>query len=190
MRSEPRTTLAAKVPLEEGERYRKFIREAGAANPTFAPSVEGKYLLIAVSAPQKLQDSPELKSLELVRRELRTRIRRPRSIREALSRELEPNIASKIRRSFDVVGDIAIVSPDEVTSLHKQLLVKSILAVHPNIRLILAKVSPIAGRERVASYERWYGADPTETTYKEHGYVYNLDATNVFFTRAPCRPQP
>ena len=182
MQSERKTTLATKVPLEDGERIRQLIRAAGGADPTFAPSVEGEYLLIPISAPEKLQESPELNSLELVRRELRTRVRRPRNVREALSKELGPSVASKVRRSFDVIGDIAVVAPDEVASLHKQLLVKSILAVHPNVRLILAKVSPITGRERVASYERWYGTGPTETTYKEHGCVYSLDVTKVFFT--------
>ena len=83
-----------------------------------------------------------------------------------------------------MVGDAAIVTPDEVASPHKQLLVKSILAVHPNVRLILAKVLPIAGRERVASYERWYRTGPTETTYKEHRCTYSLEVTKIFFTHA------
>jgi len=53
--------------------------------------------------------------------------------------------------------------------------------------LILAKVSPVAGRERVAPYERWYGTGPSEITYKEHGCTYSLDIMKVFFTRARCR---
>ena len=80
MQSQSSTTLAAKVPLEKGEQVRKLIWEAGVADPTFTPSVEGEFLLIPVSAPAKLQGSPELNSLVLVRRELRTRVRRPRSV--------------------------------------------------------------------------------------------------------------
>jgi tRNA (guanine37-N1)-methyltransferase len=182
MMEEERVTLAAKVPSHEGENYRVLLRKLGALDPSFAPFVEGEHLLIPIKDQGRIREDPSLRGLELVRRPMRVEPRRPRNVREALSRELEPGVASKIRRSFDVIGDIAIVAPDEVASLHKQLLVKSILSVHPNVRLILAKVSPVTGRERVATYERWYGTGPTETMHKEHGCVYSLDVTKVFFT--------
>lgn len=182
MDGEARVTLAAKVPLREGENYRVLLRKLGVLDPSFAPSVEGEHLLIPVRDRERVQGDPLLRGLELVARSMRLAPHRPRNVREALSKELDPSTARQVRRSFDVVGDIAIVAPDEFASLHRELLVKSILSVHPSVRLILAKVSPVSGRERVASYERWHGTGPTETTHKEHGCAYSLDVTKVFFT--------
>lgn len=182
MQNEVRIALAAKVPLRECERLMGLLQEAGAVDLTFSPSIEGGYLLVPILDPEKLQANAELRSLELVKRGLRVHVRKPRDIREALLTELEPDVVGRIRRSFDIIGDVAIVSPEENTSRYRRFLVDAMLSVHPNIRLILAKVSPVSGRERVASYKRWYGSGSTETTHKEHGCVYTLDVTKVFFT--------
>jgi len=130
MEGRARVTLVAKVGLRDGGNYRILLQKLGALDPSLAPSIEGDRLLIPIQDRERMRSDSLLRRLELVRRCMMTKPRRPRSIREALSRELEPSIASKVRRSFDVIGDTVVVSLDAVASLHKQLLVESILSVH------------------------------------------------------------
>lgn len=182
MQDEVRTALAAKVPLERGEHVRTLLKDLGAVDLDLAPAVEGKYLLVPVLNPQRLEEDAELHLLELVERKLRVNHRRPRSVKEALLGNLQPDIAGQITKSFDIIGDVAVVSTKERMSRYRENVVNALLSVHPNIRLILAKVAPVSGVERVASYERWYGSGTTETLHREHGCVYGLDVTKVFFT--------
>jgi len=182
MRDELKTTLAVKVPLEKGERVRTLLRSLEIIDPDLAPAVEGEYLLLPILNRQKLEGNSELHLLELVKRELRVNHRRPRSLREALLKDLQPATVDQITKSFDIIGDVAVISIKEGMSKYRKNLVSALLSVHPNVRLILAKVSPVSGIERVASYERWYGSGTTETLHREHGCVYSLDVTKVFFT--------
>jgi len=182
MQNEVRTTLAAKVPLKKGEYVRSLLKDLGAIDMDLAPAVEEEYLLVPILDPQKLEKNTELRSLELVERGLRVSHRRPRSVKEALLRELQPDIVGQITKSFDIIGDVAIISTKGSMSRYRENVVNALHSVHPNIRLILAKVSPVSGVERVASYERWYGSGEPETLHREHGCVYSLDVTKVFFT--------
>ena len=182
MGNETRVTQVIRVPLKECERVMATLRKLGAIDPGFTPKVEGEFLLIPVLDQRGLQRDAQLGSLKLVSRQLRARARRPRSIKEALSLKLKPDEVDRITRSFDIVGDIAVISPRENTSHYKDQVVDALLSVHPNVRMVLAKVSPLSGKERVASYERWYGSGTTETQYREHGCVYHLDLTKTFFT--------
>jgi tRNA (guanine37-N1)-methyltransferase len=198
MQDEVRTTPAVKVPLERGERIRTLLKDLGIIDLDLAPAVEGKYLLIPILHPQRLEENAELHLLELVERELRVNHRRSRSVKEALLRNLQPDIVGQITKSFDIIGDVAVFSTGEEMSGYRESVVNALLSVHPNVRLILAKVSPVSGVERVASYERWYGSGTSETLHREHGCVYSLDVTKVFFTprlsterkRVACLVQP
>jgi tRNA (guanine37-N1)-methyltransferase len=198
MQDEVRTAPAVKVPLERGERVRTLLKDLGAIDLDLAPAVEGKYLLVPILHPQRLEENAELHLLELVERELRVNHRRSRSVKEALLRNLQPDIVGQITKSFDIIGDVAVFSTRKKMSRYKENVVDALLSVHPNVRLILAKVSPVSGVERVASYERWHGSGTPETLYREHGCVYSLDVTKVFFTprlsterkRVACLVQP
>ncbi|HYA22234.1 MAG TPA: class I SAM-dependent methyltransferase family protein [Thermoproteota archaeon] len=182
MRDKVRTAIAVKVPLEKGERVRMLLKDLGAINPDLAPAVEGGYLLLPVLDRRKLEENTTLNSLELAERELKVNERRPRSVKDALLRSLQPDWVNRITRSFDIIGDVAVISAQEGTSRYRENLVSALLSVHPRVRLILAKISPISGVGRIASYERWYGSGTTETLHREHGCVYSLDVTKVFFT--------
>lgn len=88
---------------------------------------------------------------------------------------------SKLRRSFEIIGDIVIVDiPDELMHV-KDEIVEAILQKHKHVKTILRKVGEVEGKYRVASYEILYG-DETETIVKEHGCRFLVDPTKVYYS--------
>lgn len=106
----------------------------------------------------------------------------PRSLPEALGGKLPPHIIAKIPRSFDVIGDIAVLEADEDVLPYGQVIGEGLNSVNRKIRLVLLKVSPISGDYRVAKYLRLWGRGGTETIHRENGCLFSLDISRVFFT--------
>ncbi len=107
------------------------------------------------------------------------------NLREILKDRLKGRIKeeelSKVRRSFEVIGDIVIVDiPDEVYHL-KDEIVNAILEKHRHVKTILRKTGEVSGDFRVAEYEVIYGKE-TETVAKEHGCRFLLDPTKVYYS--------
>lgn len=107
---------------------------------------------------------------------------KPRDIVEALKNKIPEENLAKIRRSFDIVGDVMVFQPTKEMEIYKKDVVEAAKLVYPRIRLVLAKKTPLEGETRVAEYETWYGKGSYETIHKEYGCIYYLDLTKVFFT--------
>lgn len=87
-----------------------------------------------------------------------------------------------IPRSYDVIGDICILQlPDELQD-RRRIIGEVFLKTMRNIRVVLNKIEPLSGEYRVGGYEVLAGRGGTETTYREHGCVFKLDVSKVFFT--------
>lgn len=86
-----------------------------------------------------------------------------------------------LRRSFEIIGNIAIIEIPEELIGKKELIVNAILQKHKNIKTILRKVGEVEGVYRVAKYEKVYGEE-TETIAKEHGCRFLVDPTKVYFS--------
>lgn len=98
-------------------------------------------------------------------------------LREGLSEE-ELKI---LRRSFEIIGNVAIVEiPDELIG-KKELIAEAIMKRHKSVKTILRKVGEVSGVYRVARYEKICGEN-TETIAKEHGCRFLVDPTKVYFS--------
>ncbi|MEM0088148.1 MAG: class I SAM-dependent methyltransferase family protein [Archaeoglobaceae archaeon] len=103
------------------------------------------------------------------------------SLKEDLKDKLSKEELKALRRSFEIIGSVAIIEiPDEL--MHKSdLIVSAILSRHKNVRTILRKVGEVSGAFRVAKYEKLYG-EKTETIAKEYGCRFLVDPTKVYFS--------
>jgi len=103
------------------------------------------------------------------------------SLREMLKGKINDKELSKVRRSFEIIGDVVIIDiPDEVLHL-KDLIVDAILKKHKHVKTIMRKVGEVDGVYRIAKYEVIYGGK-TETIAKEHGCRFLLDPTKVYYS--------
>jgi len=107
---------------------------------------------------------------------------RPRSLLEYLGDKLPSDLLASVPRSYDIIGDIAIVELPHELGNYRALVGEAAMNVHRRLRLVLNKTSAITGKFRVGKYEIIAGQGPTETLHREHGCIYKLDPTKVFFT--------
>lgn len=103
------------------------------------------------------------------------------SLKEALKDKLSEEELKVLRRSFEIIGNIAIIEiPDELMQ-KSDLIVSAILSRHKNVKTVLRKVGEVSGIFRVAKYEKLYGEE-TETIAKEFGCRFLVDPTKVYFS--------
>jgi len=82
--------------------------------------------------------------------------------------------------SYELVGDIAILNPEEGRDIHSAA--EAILEVHRHIKAVLKPLTPVQGEFRVKNYEVIAGEKRTDTIHREYGCSYALDLQKVYFS--------
>jgi tRNA (guanine37-N1)-methyltransferase len=105
----------------------------------------------------------------------------PKNLQEAVRGQLPSDLLTDLPRSFDVIGDIAVIElPDRLNSF-SSVIGKGILRLNPRLRLVLKKSGDVSGEFRTRTFERIEGQGGTETLYHEFGCDYRLDVATVYF---------
>jgi len=103
-------------------------------------------------------------------------------IRELLAGKLSEEELRKVKRAFDIIGDIAIVEIDESLREKRKIIAEAIMKVHKNVRVVCSKAGPVTGEERIRPLEIIGGENRTETIHTENGCRFKLDISKVFYT--------
>jgi len=107
--------------------------------------------------------------------------RKPISIREILADRLPRGTFSEIPRSFDVIGDVAVIELPESLEQFYSVVGDAVLQVNPEIRLVLRKAGETKGRFRTRVFQIIAGSGNTETTHREFACTFRLDVEKVYF---------
>jgi tRNA (guanine37-N1)-methyltransferase len=156
-----------KVPKNEGESTRRTLADSEFIDYRLKIRSDESYVYIPVIPDlsreilSKVDPSLQLAECELEENE------RTRSIEDILG----------FAPSFEVIGDIAVVSEDYGVKV-----CEAIMEVHKNIKTVLVPTTPVTGEFRVRRYRVLCGENRTTTTYREHGFVYEMDLNKVYFS--------
>ena len=110
------------------------------------------------------------------------RKRHPRTLEEALAIAVSPDVLSRLPKSFDVVGDIAILELDSELASYETIIAEAIMEVHPNVRSVFAKSGEVSGAERIRPLRYMAGENRTHTIHKEYGCLFKVDLSKAFFS--------
>ncbi len=112
-----------------------------------------------------------------------------RSLQEALNGLIPDNYYEYVPKSFDIIGNIAILEFDKEISLEKNDLIdfklkiaKVLLDLNKNLNAVYEKASEIKGEYRLRDLIFLYGKNKTETIHKENNCIFKLDIKRTFFT--------
>ena len=113
-----------------------------------------------------------------------------RSIQEALKDKISNDFVNIIPRSYDIIGDIAIIEFNkfEPTTYNvknrflKEEIAKAIMEVNKNVNSVFEKKGEISGKYRLRDLNLLYGDKNSETTYRENKCYFKLDVKNTFFS--------
>jgi tRNA (guanine37-N1)-methyltransferase len=104
------------------------------------------------------------------------------NLKTVLAGKLEPKQLKRIYKSFDIVGDIAIVRVPDSQRHQSTIIAEAIMSVHREVRAVWRQSSSVSGDFRLRSLEFVLGEKRTETLYREQGCVYRTDLREAYFS--------
>jgi tRNA (guanine37-N1)-methyltransferase len=99
-----------------------------------------------------------------------------------LANKLESQQLKQLYKSYDIVGNIAIIRIPETLRHHSELVARAIMDTHGEIISVWRQTSPVSGDYRLRNLEFILGKKTSETSYKEHGCIYKTDLRKVYFS--------
>jgi tRNA (guanine37-N1)-methyltransferase len=179
-------TLAIRVPVHMAERAIRALRKLELLDDRFEFGRSDRTLIVPIirepSESERSQIVGNRGSAEVQRAILAEVRRRPRNLKEALDKELPKSMISKLPRSFDIIGDIAILELPHELDRFAQLIGKGVLSLNPHLRLVLRKASDISGIYRTRGFDAIAGTGSTETIHREFSNLLRLDIASVYFS--------
>ncbi|MCK4491105.1 MAG: class I SAM-dependent methyltransferase family protein [Candidatus Altiarchaeales archaeon] len=165
-----------KVGRERGEDVRRILAEKEIIDLSRRILQEGDYLLIPVKG------EVDIPGTELVEGMGEVIPRRPLSLVDALSGELDGGELMLVPKSFDVVGDIAIIEVPEDLGDRREVIGDALLKTFRNIKVVVNKTSSVGGRFRTRRLRVIAGESRNETVHREFGCLYKLDVELSYFS--------
>jgi len=124
----------------------------------------------------------ELPNLQVSNYSFERRKLRPRSLVEVLYDKLPPDVLASLPRSYDVIGDVAIIEIPESLITYGRTIGEAVRLLNPRIQSVLAKAGPITNTFRVRDFTILAGRQSSVTEYSEYGCVLRLDPSKVYFS--------
>jgi tRNA (guanine37-N1)-methyltransferase len=99
-----------------------------------------------------------------------------------LADKLEPRKLKLIYKSYDIVGDIAIIRVPEPLKERSKIIAEAVMQIHKRIKSVWRQASPVSGDFRLRSLEFVLGERKTETTHREHGCIFKVNLEKCYFS--------
>jgi tRNA (guanine37-N1)-methyltransferase len=103
-------------------------------------------------------------------------------LKTILSNQLESTQLKKIYKTYDIVGNIAIIRVPHQVEHHSKLIAETIMNTHREVKSIWRQTSSVSGDFRLRRLEFVLGKKSTQTRYKEHGCIYKTDLRKTYFS--------
>ncbi len=119
------------------------------------------------------------------------------NLKDKLSATLSGDEIDALDRSFEVIGDIGIIEPQESLVKWKHEIAKALVSIQNHLKVVLMKTGDVSGKFRVPEYEVVYESKnrdfswvpkgfrpskPTQTVHREHGCRFKIDPTSAYFS--------
>ncbi len=104
------------------------------------------------------------------------------NIKKILANQLNSKELKRIYKSYDIIGNIAIIRVPEPQLHHSKLIAEAIMTIHREVKSVWRQSSSVSGDFRLRKLEHILGKKTTETCYREHGCVYKTDLKKTYFS--------
>jgi tRNA (guanine37-N1)-methyltransferase len=99
-----------------------------------------------------------------------------------LADKLEPRELKLIYKSYDIVGDIAVIRVPEPLKERSKIIAEAVMQTHKHIKSVWRQASPVSGDFRLRGLEYVLGEIKTETAHREHGCIFKVDLEKCYFS--------
>jgi tRNA (guanine37-N1)-methyltransferase len=181
-----RESLSLKIPRRQGESAIRFLRNLKLLNGNLVPQIVGNELCVPLSrAPQPEERSQLERALgkpTLTHEKFPSRSQTVGTLEGVLAQHLPSSIIPLVSKSFDVIGDIAIIELSPTAKPFEKSIAEALMRIHKNVRAVYSKAGPITDSQRLRPIHHVLGASRTETIHKELGARFKIDISKVFFS--------
>ena len=103
-------------------------------------------------------------------------------LKKALAEKLTQKELKQLYNSYDLIGDIAILRVPESLTTYTELIAKTVMQTHKEVKSVWRQIGSVSGEFRVRNLQFVFGKKTTQTRYKEHGCVYKTDLQKTYFS--------
>lgn len=103
-------------------------------------------------------------------------------LKAVLTDKLEPNEIKQIYKSYDIIGDIAVIRVPKGLERHSKIIAEAIMQTHRRVKGVWRQITPVFGDFRLRKLEWIMGEKRTETVHKEHGCSFKVDIEKCYFS--------
>lgn len=175
-----------RVPKALGEKAIRLVRGLNLFNRELKVRLVEDYLCIPLNNEPLPPDIKEIErnlpEFEISTYKFHAHAKRPLKLVDILEETLPPDLLASVSRAIDFVGDIAIIEVPPELEDHKNTIGEAVLKAHKRVGSVLAKSGAVEGVYRLREFEVIAGAEKTATIHREHGCIYHVDLTKVYFS--------
>jgi tRNA (guanine37-N1)-methyltransferase len=104
------------------------------------------------------------------------------NMKKVLADKMKSKELKQIYKSYDIVGDMAIIRVPEPQLHYSKLIAEAIMTIHREVKSVWRQSSSVSGDFRLRNLGHILGKETTETCYREHGCVYKTDLKKTYFS--------
>jgi len=179
-------SLSLRVAREHGEAALSASKQLDILDKTLRIASTDSEVFIPLSRLPSQDELDMLKArlqdIRITRYSFKRREERPKSLIEALNDRVPPHVLAALPRSYDIVGDIAILEVPETLLEYGRIIGESMMRANSHVQTVLAKAGPVSNRFRVREFAILAGRPSTVTEHSEHGWIFRLDPSRVYFS--------
>jgi len=105
-----------------------------------------------------------------------------KNLKSILKEKLQPQELNSFIKSYDIIGDIAVIRVPKNFKSRSQIMAEAIMQTHKHVKTVLRQASAVTGAFRLRQLEWVMGEKKTETVYKEFGCLLRVDLEKCYFS--------
>ena len=99
-----------------------------------------------------------------------------------LSDKLSPEELGLVYKSYDIIGDIAIIRVPEKLKNKSTIIAESLMSLHEQVKAVWRQSGAVEGEFRLRDLEHVAGEKRTVTIYREHTCVFKVNLASCYFS--------
>lgn len=164
------------VELKRANEALRKLREKGLMRKGLIPKRVGEMFVVPVNDPAR---AAELVRGEVCEDDFEVSAR-GRTYKDLLKGALPDDVLGSLPRSYDVVGDIAILRLSEEHLKYGKVIAEAIMRVAKSVRAVYASLG-VEGEWRIPRLVHLGGEERAETVHKEYGVRIFVDVGRAYF---------
>ncbi|UCD26828.1 MAG: class I SAM-dependent methyltransferase family protein [Candidatus Bathyarchaeota archaeon] len=105
-----------------------------------------------------------------------------KNLKALLADKLKPQELELISKSYDIIGDIAVIRITESLKKHNRIIARAIMQTHKQVKTVCRQITPVSGDFRLRNLEFVLGERKTETLHREYGCIFKVDLGKCYFS--------